>query len=197
MSTDDASDGLLTAAIRAEARASLLAAAPDLVQQGRMLYRAPVPGHPVDGAAYERARAWGPRARTHSAFPAAIAETTTVEEVSALVQWAVAEKVSLSLTNGGHSGMGFAHTVVIKMERMSAVEVDGMAVHCGGGALLRHVDAACAPLGLATTLGNCGMVGVAQVSGTGGARGGGSLATLKRRQHFYGPPGKRTGPRKS
>ena len=115
-------------------------------------------------AQYETARKWGVRAATHGYFPSAIAYPTSAEEVAALVRWATGAGISLCLKNGGHSGISFTRNLVISMDRMTSVKVAPYAspprVTCGGGVRVTNVDAATAAHGLATVLGNCGMVGV-------------------------------------
>lgn len=113
---------------------------------------------------YEDSRVWGARSSHHTYYPAAIAHPADIEEVSQVIKWATDAGIGLCLKNGGHSGISFSKTLVIKMDKLCAVTVDPAGapptVTCGGGVKVGQVDAACAPHGLATVLGNCPMVGV-------------------------------------
>ena len=148
-------------AISAEQRALLTESSPSLTI------------HFLGDDFYQHARVWGARSSQHQEFPAAIAEPASTGEVAALLKWATAGGIPLSLTNGGHGGEGFSGKLVIRMDKLNSVAVAPEAspptVTCGGGVRVQMVDDATAPYGLATTLGNCGMVGV-----TGAMLGGGT-----------------------
>ena len=120
---------------------------------------------------YLKARKWGAHADKHVYYPGAIAYPTNAEEVSKLITWANEQGIELCLTNGGHGGVSFSKALVVRMDRICSVSVDPKAktVTCGGGVTVGMVDAATRQHGLATTLGNCPMVGV-----TGAMLGGGT-----------------------
>ena len=117
-------------AISAEQRALLTESSPSLTI------------HFLGDDSYQRARVWGARSSQHPEFPAAIAEPASTGEVAALLKWATAGGIPLSLTNGGHGGEGFSGKLVIRMDKLNSVAVapEGLAPPKKGKAfmLLHH-----------------------------------------------------------
>ena len=138
-------------------REALLAAAPGV----EVAFRG-------DNAAYTAARVKG--ASLHPDFPSAVAKPSTPEEVARLLKFAKEHQIKISVLSGGHSSLSMKGQLVISMRKMSTVVVDpaGMSVKIGGGCLVKEVDEACAPHGIACVMGNAYTVGAAGLVSGGG-----------------------------
>ena len=115
---------------------------------------------------YWAAREAGVEGRHHEHFPAVIVFPSSEADVVRIVKHAMASGIAFSVRCGGHAAIvSMARTLVIHMEKLSSVEVDSKSepptITAGGGALAGMIDAACAPLGIATTCGNYPGVGFA------------------------------------
>nr|WP_179809714.1 FAD-binding oxidoreductase [Nocardiopsis sinuspersici] len=97
--------------------------------------------------------------------PGVIAQCATVDDVRRALAFAREEDLEIAVRGGGHSVAGMALThggMVVDLRRMNTVDVDRreMLARVGGGALMRDLDAATAPFGLATTGGRVSTTGV-------------------------------------
>ncbi len=97
--------------------------------------------------------------------PGVIAQCATVDDVRRAIECAREEELEIAVRGGGHSvaGMGSTHGgLVVDLRRMNTVAVDGesMLVRVSGGALMRDLDAATAPFGLAAVGGRVSTTGV-------------------------------------
>jgi FAD/FMN-containing dehydrogenase len=105
--------------------------------------------------------------------PAAIVRVHTTEDVVAVVGWARAEGLDLTVRGGGHAFAGHAvadGAVMVDLSAMNAVIVDAGArrARCGGGSTWGDVDAVTAEHGLAVTGGFISHTGVAGLALGGG-----------------------------
>ncbi|WP_017573626.1 FAD-binding oxidoreductase, partial [Nocardiopsis halotolerans] len=97
--------------------------------------------------------------------PGVIAQCATVDDVRRAIECAREEELEVAVRGGGHSvaGMGSTHGgLVVDLRRMNTVAVDEetMSVRVSGGALMRDLDAATAPFGLAAVGGRVSTTGV-------------------------------------
>jgi FAD/FMN-containing dehydrogenase len=116
----------------------------------------------------------------HDRRPAVIARCMNADEVSAVLRWARSEKLAVSVRGGGHNVAGSAvadDAVMIDLTLMNSVDVDpvAMVAAAGGGALLRDLDGATTPYGLACP------AGVVSHTGLGGLTLGGGYGWLARK----------------
>jgi FAD/FMN-containing dehydrogenase len=105
--------------------------------------------------------------------PALIARCTSTADVSAAIRHARERGLEIGVKCGGHSVLGLfvPHGgLMVDLTPMSAVHVDPGARRAvvGGGALLRFMDRATLPHGLATTAGNVSHTGVGGLTLGGG-----------------------------
>jgi hypothetical protein len=104
--------------------------------------------------------------RAFDQHPALIVRCTTESDVARALEFTRKWALPLAVRAGGHSRAGFGvceGSPVIDLSGMKGVEVDGgkRLARAEGGALLRHLDEAMEPFGLATTAGGCPNVGLA------------------------------------
>ncbi|MEP6638666.1 MAG: FAD-binding oxidoreductase [Chloroflexota bacterium] len=105
--------------------------------------------------------------------PAVIARCTSAEDVVAAVRHAREAGLEIAVKSGGHGVLGLAVPeggLMIDLGLMSEVRVDPTRRRAwvGGGALLRSLDRATEPHGLATTAGNVSHTGVGGLTLGGG-----------------------------
>lgn len=105
--------------------------------------------------------------------PALIARCATVGDVVTMVNFATKNNLLVSVRGGGHNGAGFGVNdggLVIDLSLMKRIEVNAEAqtVRVEGGCLLREVDAATHPHGLAVPSGINGTTGIAGLTLGGG-----------------------------
>jgi FAD/FMN-containing dehydrogenase len=105
--------------------------------------------------------------------PALVVQPTSTRDVAAVVDFARAHKLLLSIKGGGHNIGGTAiaeRGLTLDMSRMRGVTVDldAKIAHVGPGCLLADVDRATQQHGLATVLGFVSQVGVAGLTLGGG-----------------------------
>ncbi|GAA4450920.1 FAD-binding oxidoreductase [Nibrella saemangeumensis] len=105
--------------------------------------------------------------------PALIARCATVEDVVTMVNFATKNNLLVSVRGGGHNGAGFGVNdggLVIDLSLMKRIDVNAEAqtVRVEGGCLLREVDAATHPHGLAVPSGINGTTGIAGLTLGGG-----------------------------
>lgn len=111
----------------------------------------------------------------HDQYPLAICQCLTAEEVSLVLRCAVAADLPVTVRGGGHNVAGLAvadGAVMIDLSLMRQVTVDPVArlAYAQGGCLLRDLDAATAPHGLACPSGvvsHTGLGGLALGGGYG------------------------------
>jgi FAD/FMN-containing dehydrogenase len=106
-------------------------------------------------------------------YPALIARARCTGDVAAVVRFARAEGLPLSIRGGGHSAAGLAvadDALMLDLSAMKAVTVDPAArvATAAPGVLWRELDAATQAHGLATTGGVVGSTGVAGLTLGGG-----------------------------
>jgi hypothetical protein len=104
--------------------------------------------------------------RAFDQHPALIVRCASESDVARALEFTRKWALPLAVRAGGHSRAGFGVCeggLVIDLSGMRRVEVDrGKRVaRAAGGALLRHLDEAMEPFGLATTAGGCPNVGLA------------------------------------
>src|SRR5712692_1738438 len=104
--------------------------------------------------------------RAFDQHPALIVRCASESDVARALEFTRKWALPLAVRAGGHSRAGFGVCeggLVIDLSGMKGVEVDrGKRVASAeGGALLRHLDEAMEPFGLATTAGGCPNVGLA------------------------------------
>jgi FAD/FMN-containing dehydrogenase len=109
----------------------------------------------------------------HRSRPDVVVSPSTTDEVVAAVNRAREEGLRVAVRGGGHSIAGLSAIeggMLIDLARMNGVEVDveRRLAKVGGGALLRDLDGATQPHGLATPLGVVSDTGVAGVTLGGG-----------------------------
>ena len=114
--------------------------------------------------AYESARVVFNRA--FDEHPALIVRCTNAADVGRVLEFAQVQNLPLAVRGGGHSRAGFGVCdggVVMDLSGMSRVEVDSgkRVARAQAGALVRDMDNATQQFGLATTMGGCPTVGVA------------------------------------
>jgi hypothetical protein len=105
--------------------------------------------------------------------PALIAQCETVEDVVAMVNYARETSLLLAIKGGGHNGAGLGvcdDGLVIDLSGMKRIEVnaDKQTVWAEGGCLLKDLDAATHPYGLAVPTGINGTTGLAGLTLGGG-----------------------------
>jgi FAD/FMN-containing dehydrogenase len=105
--------------------------------------------------------------------PALIVQPASARDVAAVVGFARAHELRLSVKGGGHNIAGTSMAeggLTLDMSRMRevAVEPDTRRAHVGAGCLLKHVDQATQEHGLATVLGFVSETGVAGLTLGGG-----------------------------
>jgi FAD/FMN-containing dehydrogenase len=113
----------------------------------------------------------------HSRYPLAICQCLTAADVSLVLRCAVAAGLPVTVRGGGHNVAGLAvadGAVMIDLSLMRQVTVDPVArlAYAQGGCLLRDLDAATAPYGLACP------AGVVSHTGLGGLALGGGYGWL-------------------
>lgn len=113
----------------------------------------------------------------HDRYPLAICQCLTAADVSVVLRCAVAAGLPVTVRGGGHNVAGLAvadGAVVIDLSLMRQVTVDQVArlAYAQGGCLLRDLDAATAPHGLACP------AGVVSHTGLGGLALGGGYGWL-------------------
>src|SRR5215471_7436841 len=122
-------------------------------------------GHLIttDAPEYETARLVFNRA--FDQHPALIVRCASETDVARALEFTRKWNLPLAVRAGGHSraGFGVCEGVVIDLSEMRRIELDrGKRVaRASGGALLRDLDEALEPSGLATTAGGCPNVGLA------------------------------------
>jgi FAD/FMN-containing dehydrogenase len=118
----------------------------------------------TDAPDYETARLVFNRA--FDQHPAFIVRCASESDVARTLEFSRKSRLPLAIRAGGHSRAGFGVCeggVVIDLSGMKRVEIDrgeGVA-RAAGGALLRDLDQALEPSGMATTTGGCPNVGLA------------------------------------
>jgi FAD/FMN-containing dehydrogenase len=105
--------------------------------------------------------------------PAVIARCTSAEDVVAAIRHGRERDLEIAVKCGGHSVMGMSVPdggLMLDLTPMSAVTVDAAArrAKVQGGSLLRNLDRATEPHGLATTAGNVSHTGVGGLTLGGG-----------------------------
>ncbi|MFD7921588.1 FAD-binding oxidoreductase [Streptomyces sp. NPDC059740] len=135
---------------------------------------------PDDEGYHEARRVWN---GMHDRRPALIARCRTAEDVSVMVRHAADLGLGATVRGGGHNVAGAAvadGTLMIDLSPMRRVTVDAEAgtAEADGGCLLRDVDLATAPYGLACP------AGVVSHTGLGGLALGGGYGWLARK---WGP----------
>jgi FAD/FMN-containing dehydrogenase len=105
--------------------------------------------------------------------PALIARCRTAHDVVSAVRYGRDAGLEIAVKCGGHSVLGLSVPdagLMIDLSPMSAVQVDPAArrARVQGGALLRNLDCAAEPFGLATTAGNISHTGVGGLTLGGG-----------------------------
>ncbi len=105
--------------------------------------------------------------------PALIARATTAQDVAAAIRHARDAGLEIAVKCGGHSMTGLSVPeggLMIDLSLMNAVHVDpaGQRATVQGGSLLRNLDRAAEPHGLATTAGNVSHTGVGGLTLGGG-----------------------------
>ncbi|WP_345271586.1 FAD-binding oxidoreductase [Nibrella viscosa] len=105
--------------------------------------------------------------------PALIARCASVEDVVMMVNFARKNQLLVSIRGGGHNGAGFGVNdggLVIDLSLMKGIEVnpEDNTVRVEAGCLLRDVDAATHPYGLAVPSGINGTTGIAGLTLGGG-----------------------------
>jgi FAD/FMN-containing dehydrogenase len=109
----------------------------------------------------------------HRSRPDVVVSPSTTDEVAAAVKRARDEGLRVAVRGGGHSIAGLSAIeggMLIDLARMNGVEVDveRKLAKVGGGALLKDLDGATQPHGLATPVGVVSDTGVAGVTLGGG-----------------------------
>jgi FAD/FMN-containing dehydrogenase len=146
----------------------------------RDLKSKPINGEIIDAAHAEydqKRRVWNATADRH---PAVIVRASGVADVEQVVATAAEHGSLLAVRGGGHSIPGLSTCddgIVLDLSHMNAVQVDRSSLRATvlGGALLRDLDAACAPYGLVVPAGQVSHTGV------GGLTLGGGMGWLSRR----------------
>ena len=105
--------------------------------------------------------------------PALIARCTCVEDVQTMIHYAREHKLLVAIRGGGHNGAGLGTCndgLVIDLSGMKRIEVSAetKTVLVEGGCLLKDLDAATHPYGLAVPTGINGTTGVAGLTLGGG-----------------------------
>ncbi len=123
--------------------------------------------------AYDHARRlWNPAI---DRYPALIVQCTSVSDMRAALQFGQSHNILTAVRCGGHNvgGTGMAHgglTIDLSPFRGAEVDPSKQVARVKGGSLLRDLDRATVPLGLATTAGvvsHTGIGGLATVLGQG------------------------------
>jgi FAD/FMN-containing dehydrogenase len=110
---------------------------------------------------------------TVTKLPVLVVQPTSARDVADTVTFAREHGLLLSVKGGGHNIAGTSIAgdgLMLDMSRMRDVTVEPRArlVHAGAGCLLKHVDGATQPHGLATVLGFVSETGVAGLTPGGG-----------------------------
>jgi FAD/FMN-containing dehydrogenase len=105
--------------------------------------------------------------------PAVIARCTSSDDVAAAIRFGREANLEIAVKCGGHSMLGLSVPgggLMIDLTPMSAVRVDPTTrrAYVQGGSLLRNLDRAAEPFGLATTAGNVSHTGVGGLTLGGG-----------------------------
>jgi FAD/FMN-containing dehydrogenase len=132
---------------------------------------------PVTTSYDEHRRVWN---AVHDRRPALIARCVSAVEVSSVLRYARSAGLAVTVRGGGHNVAGRAvsdATVMIDLSLMRGVSIDPSArlARAQGGCLLRDLDAATTPYGLACP------AGVVSHTGLGGLALGGGYGWLARR----------------
>jgi FAD/FMN-containing dehydrogenase len=106
-------------------------------------------------------------------YPAAIVYCANVMDVTAAVNFARQERLTVAIRSGGHSGAGFGvcdHGLVLDLSAMKGVTVDpaSRTVRVGPGCTQGEVDQASHPFGLAVPAGIVSTTGIAGLTLGGG-----------------------------
>ena len=133
--------------------------------------------NPDDEGYHEARRVWN---GMHDRRPALVARCRTVEDVSLMLRHATSQGLEVTVRGGGHNVAGAAvasGALMIDLSGMRQVSVDPAAriAEAAGGCLLRDVDLATAPYGLACP------AGVVSHTGLGGLALGGGYGWLARK----------------
>ena len=104
--------------------------------------------------------------RAFDRHPALIVRCAGADDVVRALDFAQAQNVPVAVRGGGHSRAGFSVCdggVVIDLSAMKRIEVDKQkrVARAEAGSLVRDLDQAMQPFGLATTMGGCPNVGIA------------------------------------
>jgi FAD binding domain/Berberine and berberine like len=111
--------------------------------------------------------------RAFDYYPAVIVRCAGPSDVARALNFAQARNLPLAVHGGGHSRRGYGMCdggVVIDLSGMKRVDVDAgrRVARVEAGALVRDLDQATQPFGLATTSGGCPTVGIAGLTLGGG-----------------------------
>ncbi len=119
------------------------------------------PGRVLTGAAYDqRRRVWNAAVDNH---PAVVVRPETTDEVALAVRAAREVGLPISVRGGGHDWAGRAvrdGAMVIDLDAMRGVEIEGTVATVGGGATADELLGAAGDHGLSASLGTVGSVGV-------------------------------------
>ncbi len=120
-----------------------------------------------EDAAFERYR----ELYAHGTLPTLVVQAETAVDVVAAIKIATDRRLAVSVLGGGHTHALFTVGVdhlLIDLEALNVISVDGRRVHIGGGATWGAVAAALTPHGLAISSGDTTSVGVGGLTLGGG-----------------------------
>jgi FAD/FMN-containing dehydrogenase len=125
---------------------------------------------PSDGGYASHCEIWNAMVDKH---PALVARASSASDVAAAIRFARQQDLEIGVKCGGHGVLGLCVPdggLMIDLTPMSEVRVDAQQRRAwvGGGALLRYLDQASLPHGLATTAGNVSHTGVGGLTLGGG-----------------------------